>query len=172
MRPLEIEEVYRDVRDRLWSYINSIVRDRDASEDIFQRAWLKVLPAISKKGLNRESLVPYLFGIARNECMDHFRRRTRELRALEKIVTPQETPAADESAAIRDAIDACLNNATLTESRREMLRLRLLGQLSMDEIASILKLSRSTAYRELEAGLQFLGAALEKAGIGREILQK
>ncbi|MCE9599070.1 MAG: sigma-70 family RNA polymerase sigma factor [Spirochaetia bacterium] len=175
MRSSEIEEVYLTVRKRLWAYIRSIVRDTDLTEDIFQKSWMKVIPAISSKGLNRDSLVPYLFRIARNECMDHFRKRTREVKALERIAPGQVAKSqeqTDHSLAIRTVIDECLKNSDLTESRRELLRLRLIGQLPVEEIASLLGLSRSTAYRELAASIQFLSKALETAGIGPEIFQE
>lgn len=172
MKSSEIEEVYRAIRERLWGYIRSIVRDTHASEDIFQKSWVKVLPAISQKGLDRESIVPYIFRIARNECMDHFRRRSRESKAIERLGNIPVARPIDRSAAIRGVIDACLSNPELTEQRQELLRLRLIGELKVNDLAEIAGISRRTAYRELAIGLQILGIAFEKAGLGPEILDE
>ncbi len=164
-----LETVYPRIKERLWRFLFSLTRNPDLAEDIFQAAFEKTIPAVQAGRLNETTVVPYLFQVARNEYLNYLRKTRRET----GLAVDPEAPAAqaDQSARIQLMIGAFLERSDLDERRRDVLRLRLLGELAADDIAAVLKTSRRTVYRELRAGLDALKSEFERAGITPEDLR-
>lgn len=164
-----LEKVYPEIKDRLWRFLYSLTRNPDLAEDFFQAAFEKTIPAVQAGRLDESSVVPYLFSVARNEFLNYLRKTKRET----PIDSGPESaaPAPDQSDRIQQVILSFLEGSGLAERRRDVLRLRLLGELSADEIAAALDTSRRTVYRELTAGLDQLRGVFEAAGITPEDLE-
>lgn len=165
-----LEKVYPEIRDRLWRFIYSLTRNPDLAEDFFQAAFEKTIPAVQAGRLDESSVVPYLFQVARNEFLNYLRKTKRET-PLEGRPESAAGPE-DQSDRIQQVILDFLAGAELEERRREVLRMRLLGELGADDIALALDTSRRTVYRELKAGLEQLKAAFEAVGITPGDLEK
>src|SRR3712207_3599010 len=71
------EQLYRESRDDVYSYVRGLLRDPGAAEEVtataFERAYRKHARYDSRKGSPRA----WLFGIARNAALDELRRRGR-----------------------------------------------------------------------------------------------
>ncbi|GAB3652353.1 RNA polymerase sigma factor SigZ [Echinicola sediminis] len=61
--------------EQLFFFILRKVKDKDVSNDIFQDTLLKIHTNIDQVN-NPEKIKAWIFQIARNETMDHFRKRT------------------------------------------------------------------------------------------------
>src|SRR3954453_12883214 len=76
------EELYRQSRDDVYSYVAGLLRDRSAAEDVtaqaFERAYRRRRTFKRERGSRRA----WLFGIARNAALDELRRRRRRARLL------------------------------------------------------------------------------------------
>ena len=89
------DELYAAHRGALWRFIRRSVRDTAATDDVFQECWSRVIA-------NRERYRPearfatWLYRIAHNCCMDHWRRSGRRDRR-ESIDEDALAIAADES---------------------------------------------------------------------------
>ncbi len=60
---------------KVWSHIYLMVRDREATEDIFQEVFIKVVNQLKAGRYNEEGkYLPWVMRIAHNLVIDHFRR--------------------------------------------------------------------------------------------------
>jgi RNA polymerase sigma-70 factor (ECF subfamily) len=154
--PREFERIYDSFRHPLRNWLNRKLPSPELSEDITQEVFLKVWrhrrlfsPAFD--------LSTWIWSIARNTLIDLFRRNqwNRVLTAgvdhpdidpVPLIETlPHPSPSAENELSSRIE-KARLNRslASLTELQREALSLRLVEQLSYEEIARRLSLSLSS----------------------------
>lgn len=60
---------------KVWSHIYLMVRDREATEDLFQETFIKVVHTLKEGKYNEEGkFLPWVVRIAHNLVIDHFRR--------------------------------------------------------------------------------------------------
>ncbi|MBL7962220.1 MAG: sigma-70 family RNA polymerase sigma factor [Flavobacteriales bacterium] len=60
---------------KVWSHIYLMVRDREATEDLFQETFIKVVNTLKGGRYNEEGkFLPWVMRIAHNLVIDHFRR--------------------------------------------------------------------------------------------------
>ena len=65
-------------KNRVYSYVQQMVRDRELANDIFQSVFLKALETLNLGRYHEEGkFLPWLMRIAHNQCIDHFRREKR-----------------------------------------------------------------------------------------------
>lgn len=148
----ELKEIY----DKIYRYCFYKVRNSAAAEDLTQETFLRYFAQNPK--IKRGEDMAYLYTITKNLCVDYFRKKqTEEL--------PEELPAeefaenSDTKIAVRTAIEK------LDEQHKEVILLRYLGGLSVNETAKTLGISRFTVYRLERSGLAELKIYLE--GVSR-----
>ena len=157
-----MESLIHRYKDKIYTAIFMLVKDQCLAEDIFQEAFLKMIRTM-KDGRYAEQgkFLPWALRVAHNLCMDHFR-RVRHLipitlpdgRDISELI-PMETAetAADglerrqTHQSIRDMVSA------LPEEQREVITLRIYGELSFKEIADITGVSINTALGRMRYGL-------------------
>src|SRR4051794_30580481 len=137
-------ELYVRHADRIHGYLLRRCRDEDAAHDLtaetFAQAWL-VRTRFRDEADGRAG--PWLFGIARNVLLMSVRRRRLEQSARERLglLVEHDTAAPDE--AWLDDLDDAL--AELPEGQREAMRLRIVDDLSYDQLAGELGTSPGAA---------------------------
>src|SRR5436853_4242305 len=72
-----LEELYLIHFDRIYSYLHVSVGNRHDAEDLTTQTFLKMLEAIGKFRWQAAPFSAWLFRIAHNLAMDHFRARRR-----------------------------------------------------------------------------------------------
>jgi RNA polymerase sigma-70 factor (ECF subfamily) len=155
-----------------YTYVGDADEARDLSQDIFVRLY-RHLDACK----DADRFLPWLIRIARNACVDHLRRRkarppARDIPAEDalRLVSAEETP--DEAYLRRErrrVVEQALQQ--LSEINREMILLKDMQGLALDDIADLLNLplgtvkSRSSRARiELAKAVQtLLGPPAEEA---------
>lgn len=132
--------VYRLTADRLASYANGMLGDRQAAEDAVQQAFLELTRAAPSLRGDGRSLRAWLFRSVRFNCLDELRRRRRR----------PEHPAAElpERAAIDALPDPDLHDALdrLGDRHRSLILLRHVADLTADETARVLGTNRTAVY--------------------------
>ena len=79
------ETLYRRHKEGLFRYLQHMCGDREAARDLFQEVWRKVI-ASRERYQARAQFRAFLFSVAHNCAMDHFRRRSRQpLHAAEDV---------------------------------------------------------------------------------------
>lgn len=138
MRQADFERLYAEHAQPLFGFLAYRTGDPTLAEDLLADTFERALRARARFDRRKASEKTWLYAIALNLLRDSARRRTTEARALERI--PHETPAGpDELAAIehRDELQRALG--VLSDEEREAIALRFGGDLTVPEIAKLLK---------------------------------
>jgi RNA polymerase sigma-70 factor (ECF subfamily) len=152
-------ELYDRYAERVLGYHLRRTRDDDAAHDLtaetFAQAWLVRARFRDDCG---GTAGPWLFGIARNVLLMSVRRRRREAAARERLGLPATVAPADE--AWLDGLDEALDE--LPASQREAIRLRVVDDLSYEDVAGALGTTPAAARVRVHRGLTALRTRLGK----------
>ncbi len=156
-------QLYDAYMDSIYRFVFLRVEDQQTAEDIsatvFLKAWEK-LEGYQPRGIPFRA---WLFRIARNAVIDHYRTR-KEVTPLEAVVNvfDENTVSVSENVGNRieaQKIMALMNH--LTEDQRNVLTLKLVHGLNTQEVAKALG-KRQGAVRALQMrGLQALAKLME-----------
>lgn len=149
---MDLKEQY----DKLLRYCYMKTKDSFLAEDIVQETFLKFWQAHSYEDIGKE--MAYLYTIARNMCMDEFRRKNPdniddfpELMAC----SDKEPENVIESVAIEEALEG------LSDELREIVVMRYISEMSAADIGKVLGMSRFSVNRRLKEGLSILKKEME-----------
>lgn len=134
MSPDELAQLWDKTTPKLFGYLVNVLRDRTLAEDILQITWTKALDALPRYR-NEGKFNAWLFAIARNECKQHWRKTNRE------VPLDSEVHDAPDQSINHDVILIDQILSKLSEDDRELLRLRYISDLSINDIANILKIN-------------------------------
>lgn len=165
------EQLYRRHNDALYRYLLHRCRRRDVAEDLFQEVWGKVIGARSRYRPTAK-FSTYLYRIAHNCFVDHWRRTRHDRQAVD--IDPDSQPGGDGSLAAeaerslaRRRLEQAL--ADLPDEQRDAFLLAEEAELSLDDIALVTGVKRETAKSRLRYAVRKLKTALgENAGAPRE----
>lgn len=133
---IDIAEQY----DKIYRYCYFRLKNQHLAEDITQETFLRFLESSSYKDSGRP--LAYLYTIARNLCIDEFRKvPTEELK--EEIVQNGFENRVIERQNLQQAMD------TLTKEEQELLLLRYVNEVAFADLSKMYGKSRFTLYREL-----------------------
>ena len=149
-------DLYRATFPDVYAYVATIVRDRNAAEDVtaqaYERAYRKRRSFDRRRGNERA----WLFGIARNAALDELRRRKRTATLVaeppDDVLVPH-----DEATVRRATVRAALER--LEPRDREIVALKFHGGLSNAELAKVLGMSESNAGTRLHRAVTKLREA-------------
>ena len=153
---MDIEQQY----DKLLRYCYMKLRDRTLAEDLTQETFIKFFESKDYHSIGKE--MAYLYTIARNLCIDSFRKQKDEL--IEDLPAKiQEMPESRdkvESIVDRVSIEQALDR--LTADEREAVVLRFSGELSVEDIAKSMDISRFAVRRRILSALEKLRKEMER----------
>ncbi len=134
-----IEELYLLHFDRIYSYLHLSVGNRHDAEDLTTQTFLKMLEAIGRFRWQAVPFSAWLFRIAHNLAMDHFR-ASRRVQAEEEVPEPR----GAELSAEEQAIDSLGRTGMLelierlSAEQRQVLTLKFLFGFGNAEVATVL----------------------------------
>jgi RNA polymerase sigma-70 factor, ECF subfamily len=134
------EALYVRHVDRVYAYLASTVGNRHDAEDLTVQTFLRVIESIHRFEQRATPFEAWLFRIARNLAVDHFRRtrRVEPTEALPPDAPPQ--PSAEEQALSKlDGRGLLADVRTLPRPQRQVLGLKFLLHLSNAEAAAVLQ---------------------------------
>ncbi len=159
------EVLLRRHKSRVYSYIVYNVKDKDAASDIFQETFFKVINTLKKRKYNEEGkFLPWVFRIAHNLIMDHFRRDKR-MPMFEACdngsdtfdifdVLPCNSPTIEQKMVKKQILqDVKKMIQFLPDDQKEVLILRLYYQLSFKEISEKTNVSINTSLGRMRYAL-------------------
>ncbi len=135
-----LEELYLLHFDRIYSYLHMSVGTRHDAEDLTTQTFVKMLESIGRFRWQSVPFSAWLFRIAHNLAMDHFRAR-RRWQPEEEIPEPigaQETSAEDQALASLGNASLLELIANLSHEQRQVLTLKFVFRFSNGEAAAIL----------------------------------
>jgi RNA polymerase sigma-70 factor (ECF subfamily) len=154
------ESLYARHRARLYRFVLRSVKSRAVGEELFQEIWLRVIEARGRY-TPQARFTTWLYTIAHNHLVDHWRKRGLTLVALEADEAPGTSPDPAEQAQARQSLErfaAALQ--ALPPLQREAFLLHEEGELSVAAIAAATATNEETAKSRLRYATAKLKAAL------------
>lgn len=139
-----MEELYRKHAGTVYAFLLSRTRDAGLAEELTQETFFQAIEGI-KKFRGDSSVVTWLCGIARNLWRSYARERgrTEALSQAEELTDPRQVE--DQVLLQWDSVRVLKLLHGLKEPLREVLYLRLIGNLSFGQIGEILGKSENWA---------------------------
>lgn len=156
-----IEELVSRYKDRVYTSIYYLVKDKYLAEDIFQDVFIKVIDTIKSDRYSEEGkFLPWVLRIAHNMCVDHFRKvkrtptiKTSDDRDIFEVLNFREE-SAEQKVVQRQSHDRVRRMLDmLPEEQKEVIILRHYADLSFKEIAELTRCSINTALGRMRYGL-------------------
>jgi RNA polymerase sigma-70 factor (ECF subfamily) len=135
-----LEELYLLHFDRIYSYLHMSVGNRHDAEDLTTQTFLKMLESIKRFRWQSAPFSAWLFRIAHNLAMDHFR-GTRRWQPEQDVPEPiDETEPSAESAALQSIGRQSMLDLIegLSQEQQQVLALKFVFNLPNAEVATIL----------------------------------
>lgn len=160
------ENLYDQYHHDVFRFLFYMVKNRETAEDLMQDVYVKVFQSQSHfEGKSSEKT--WLFSIARNTAIDHFRKdKNWKKRILENFDWAKETikddqPLPEEMALLNDEMQIVYRSLhSCTVDQRSVLVLRYIESLSIIETAEVLGWSvgkvKTTQHRALKVVRKFL----------------
>ena len=138
--------LYDEYLDKVFRYIQYRVNSTHLAEDLTSSVFEKALVNFGKYSSDRASFSTWLFSIARNVVIDHYRvNRKRQTVSLEEVtaqsssdLSPEEEVEREDE---RERLNRCL--AELSKKEQEIIRLKFGAELNNRQIGKMLGLSES-----------------------------
>ena len=147
---------------QVYSYILTLVKDKQLADDVFQDTFVKVIQTIKSKAYKDDGrFVQFAMRIAHNLVIDHFRKENR----IPTVESSSEdynyidnVPITDhsvEQGMIVDQVHSDLHRmiAFLPDEQREVLRMRIFDDMSFKDIADVTNVSINTALGRMRYAL-------------------
>ncbi len=156
-----LEALLERYKDRVFSSINFLVKDKFLAEDIFQEVFIKIIDTLRANRYNDEGkFLPWAMRIAHNLCVDHFRK----IKRTPGIVSGDNNDTFDTLNIKEESIEVTMMQGQsfdsvrkivdlLPEEQREVIVLRHYADLSFKEIAQLTNCSINTALGRMRYGL-------------------
>ena len=154
------ETLYTRHRTRLYRFVLRSVKSRAVGEELFQEIWMRVIEARGRY-TPQARFTTWLYTIAHNHLVDHWRKRGLTLVSLEGDETPGTSPDPVDHAAARESLArfaAALE--ALPPLQREAFLLHEEGGLSVAEIAAATKTNEEAAKSRLRYAMAKLKAVM------------
>ncbi len=162
-----LEELYLIHFDRIYSYLHMTVGNRHDAEDLTTQTFLRMLESIGKFRFQSAPFSAWLFRIAHNLSMDHFRANKR-WQPEEEVPEPlgSEEPSAEAQAMQAIGRESMLKLIeSLSPEQQQVLTLKFVFNFSNGEAATILDKTegavKSLQHRALVSLQKQLAAATE-----------
>jgi RNA polymerase sigma-70 factor (ECF subfamily) len=140
------EDVYRQFLGRIYAYVRAQVSSSADAEDITAQVFMNAYQAYGRFEARNTTPAAWLFRIARNATLDHFRahgRRERLRRTIEHQPVAGEDPAGMAEERIQYRV-LLAHVARLPERQRDAISLRHSG-LSFEEVGILMSCSEDAA---------------------------
>jgi RNA polymerase sigma-70 factor (ECF subfamily) len=145
------DELYAAHRGALWRFIRRSVKDAAATDDVFQECWSRVIANRARYRPDAR-FATWLFHIAHNCCMDHWRKSGR--RDRREAMDEDAVAAAEASERLAAALER------LPPEQRTAFLLYVEGGLSIAEIGVTTEVNPETAKSRLRYAVARLKLAL------------
>jgi RNA polymerase sigma-70 factor (ECF subfamily) len=149
-------EFYEQYLPKIFNYISYRVTDKYMAEDLTSVVFEKALTKFKSFDVEKASFSTWLFTIAHNTLIDHYRLRTKE-QDLEKektaFITAQYTSTEEEAVKTEEfkKLKSCISQ--LNKNEQEIISLKFGGEMTNRQIARMLGISESnvgiTIYRTI-----------------------
>ena len=161
MRDEHFERLYAEHAQALFGFLSYRTGDRVLAEDLLADTFERALRARRRFDPRKASEKTWLYAIALNCLRDHARRRSTEVRALERMASGPSPGSTGEMEEVSDRDLISRNLAVLTDEEREAIALRFGADLTVPEIAKLTGEPLTTMEGRLYRALRKLREAMD-----------
>lgn len=155
------ETLYKRHRGALFRFVLRAVKQRAAAEELFQDAWMRVIEARSRYAPSAR-FTTWLYTIAHNLLVDHWRRRGLSLVSLDTEDVPSNSSNPARQAEAREALARLMHALeALPAAQREAFLLHEEAGLTVAEIAAATGTNEEAAKSRLRYAMAKLRAAVD-----------
>jgi RNA polymerase sigma-70 factor (ECF subfamily) len=135
-----LEELYLMHFDRIYSYLQMSVGNRHDAEDLTNQTFVKMLESIDRFEWRKVPISAWLFRIAHNLAIDHFRSRRR----WQPEEEPPEPPGSEARSAEEEALQSIGRQSMLamieglSQDQQQVLTLKFVFNFPNGDVATIL----------------------------------
>jgi len=165
-------------QDRVFAYINKLIKDNDLSNDIFQDTFIKVITTLKRGKYNEEGkFLPWVMRIAHNLVIDYFRKSSkmkivgRNSSNYDKdfdifsVLELNDSSVEDEMVIKQIHNDVRILVELLPAEQRDIVKLRHFKGMSFKDIADKKDISINTALGRMRYALINLRKIIEEKGV-------
>ena len=155
-----LEVLIHRYKDKIYTSVFMLVKDKYLAEDIFQDAFLKIIKTIKGGRYSEQGkFLPWAIMVAHNLCMDHFRRSRQQIPVtlpdgqyisclfLAGDLVADGIEKRQVHSSVRKLVEA------LPEEQREVIVLRIYADLSFKQISDLTGVSINTALGRMRYAL-------------------
>ena len=143
MKGTSIEDIYKYHMKDLYNYLLQLSRHPQTAEDLVQDTFIKAYDHL--ESYQGERVRPWLFRVAYNTYIDHYRREKRQIQADPQLMDAINTnivAGPEEEILFQERLGLWFKAVnTLPEKNRQIILLRDYYDFSYQEVADILNLS-------------------------------
>ncbi|MCG8324094.1 MAG: sigma-70 family RNA polymerase sigma factor, partial [Thiotrichales bacterium] len=162
------EQLYLRNKDGLYRFMLRQCGSENITDELFQDVWLKLINARQRYHVNARFRT-YLYQIARNRIIDHYRSTSRntldnsgadvveDLTERKQLQPEQQAETGEQLDAVLAAIDG------LPDEQREVFLLKEEAGMSLEEIAGVTGVNAETAKSRLRYAIRKIRNVLDKA---------
>lgn len=171
-------ELMTRYKDKVYSYIYSMVMNPDVAADIFQETFTKIVAKLDDTYNEQGKFIAWVMRIAHNATIDHIRKNRRFVDVNSRIEEGDTTDfydrlpddtlvSADDQMEFDHTKKSLLKHITsLPEEQRQVVMMRHYYEMSFKEIAEITDVSINTALGRMRYALINLRKMFEKEQLG------
>jgi len=132
-----LAQLYEENFDKIYRYVVLKIGDRTEAEDMTQQVFLKAFKSISGYKSKGRPFSSWLFRIAHNQVVDHWRRKSKRATVPldEALVGSNNSNPSTDAERKMDIESLVAATKRLTGMQREVVSLRFAGGLSVAQVA-------------------------------------
>ncbi len=172
-KDLAFEQLMFRHKEKVYTKVYLMVKNKDAAEDIFQDTFIKVINTLKKGKYNEEGkFLPWVMRIAHNLTIDYFRKNKKMpmVRSDEKYDVFSSIKQNDLNVEDQIVKDQILGNVKqlikeLPQEQKEVVLMRIYYKMSFKEISETLDISINTALGRMRYALINLRKIVDEKNI-------
>jgi RNA polymerase sigma-70 factor (ECF subfamily) len=147
----ELAALYESYYDRIARYAFVRLGNQADAEDLASEVFLRALESLDSYRERGVPMQAWLFRIAHNLIVDHFRKSAKQKTiSIDTVSVKAETDPEEQAIAGLEVARIIKALGRLTESQRKVIELRFFGELTSEEAGHVLN-KRAGAVRELQS---------------------
>lgn len=147
----ELAALYESYYDRIARYAFVRLGNQADAEDLASEVFLRALESLDSYRERGVPMQAWLFRIAHNLIVDHFRKSAKQKTiSIDTVSVKAETDTEEQAMAGLEVARIIKALGRLTESQRKVIELRFFGELTSGEAGHVLN-KRAGAVRELQS---------------------